>query len=520
MKTFPLFAFLLLFTSQTTWAQYATSSITGARVPCINSMADNHACNQVDLLARISKDVIDPSANILNDIWGWTDPDTQREYVLVGTSRSVGFVDVTDPVNPIHLGKLPSHDQSRDILWRDMKVYNYYMFVTVDGGNNGMQVFDLRQLRNPPRVPQDFVESAHYGGFRSAHNIAINEETGFAYIAGYRLSDNSQGSLDTCNGRGLHIVNIQNPLNPVYAGCFADHSTGRSRDGYTHDVQCVIYRGPDETYHDREICIGSNENHISIVDVTNKSNPVNVAAATYPFVQYTHQGWLTTDQAYFFMNDEADENLPQVNNTRTIIWDLSDLEDPVYHSSFYYPTESSDHNLYIYGDFMFATNYKTGLRIVNISDINDPREVAYFDTYPESDSPGYSGAWSSFRFPRSGTTVVNSDPGGMFILDPLPVIVTNTELSSTIPESFSLSPAYPNPFNPTTTATLSLPEQAEVRAEVLDMLGRSLHLLHDGVLSAGEHLLNFDAGQLPSGSYYIRVQSDRYVVGTRIVLIK
>ncbi len=520
MKTHFYFALVLLFTSQVTWAQFSPSSITGARVPCVNKTADIHACDQVDLLARIPRDMIDPSAVYLNDIWGWTDPDTRREYALVGTSLSVGFVDVTDPVNPIYLGKLPSHVRGRNVIWRDMKVFNYYMFVTVDGGNNGMQIFDLRQLRNPSQVPRDFVESAHYDGFMQAHNIAINEETGFAYISGYQRSSTSQGLLDTCNGRGLHIVDIRNPLNPVYAGCFADHSTGRSRDGYSHDVQCVVYHGPDETYRDREICIGSNESHISIADVTNKSNPVKVSSATYPFAGYTHQGWLTTDHSYFFMNDEADEYNPQVRNTRSIIWDLTDLEDPAYHSSFYYPTLSIDHNLYIHGDFLFATNYTTGLRIVDISNTNNPQEIAYFDTHPGSDATGFSGAWSSFRFPRSGTTVVNSDPGGMFILDPLPVTITNTEFSSSIPTSFSLSPAYPNPFNPVTTATLSLPEQAEVRAEVLDMLGRSVHLLHDGVLSAGEHLLTFDGSQLPSGSYYIQVQSDRHVAGTRIVLIK
>ena len=106
------------------------------------------------------------------------------------------------------------------------------------------------------------------------------------------------------------------------------------------------------------------------------------------------------------------------------------------------------------------------------------------------------------------------------ILDPLPVTITHTEASAVIPEAFSLSPAYPNPFNPVTSTVLSLPEQTEVRAEVLDMLGRSVDLLEDGVLSAGQHVLTFDAGQLPSGSYYIRVQTDRYATGTRVVLIK
>ncbi len=456
--------------------------------------------------------------SLLNDIWGWTDPDTKREYALLGTDQSVVFVDVTDPINPIYTGKLPGHDAERPIIWRDMKVYNDHMYVTVDGGNNGMQVFDLRQLRGFDGTPTDFDATAHYDRITSAHNVAINEESGFAYITGYNLSKSDQGAKDTCSGRGLHIVDLRDPSNPTYAGCFADRGTGRRNDGYTHDAQCVIYRGPDEKYKGREICIGSNETHISIADVTDKKNPVAVGIASYPHVGYTHQGWLTTDQEYFLMNDETDEINGGVSNTRTIIWDLADLEDPIYHSAFYFSSTGPDHNLYVHGDYMFSANYSEGLRIVDISDIDHPREIAFFDTHPGHDNT-FDGAWSNYRFPGSGTTVVGSHPDGLMILDP--VTITHIKASVAIPEAFSLSPAYPNPFNPATSTVLSLPEQTEVRAEVLDMLGRSVDLLEDGVLSAGQHTLTFDAGQqLPSGIYYIRVRTDQYATGIRVVLVK
>ena len=183
------------------------------------------------------------------------------------------FVDVTDPVNPIYVGQLPGHDPQVHNLWRDMKVYKNYMYVTVDGvSTNGVQIFDLTQLRAYSGSPIIFEETAAYEAIKSAHNIAINEETGFAYVVGYRLS-NSMVQLDQCGGRGLHMLDLQDPVNPTYAGCFADKQTGRSRSGYTHDVQCVIYRGPQAKYRGREICIGSNETHISIADVTDKQNP-------------------------------------------------------------------------------------------------------------------------------------------------------------------------------------------------------------------------------------------------------
>ena len=513
--------FCAILITQIAQAQYLTQSITGSRIQCINNLAERHACDNIDLLARVSIPVLSaPFSNaVVNDIWGWTDPLTKREYALVGTTVSVVFVDVTDPVNPIHVGTLPGQVSFAN-LWRDMKVYKDHMYVVVDGrGHNGMQVFDLQMLRTYQETPITFSVVAHYNEITTAHNIAINEQTGFAYLTGYELFHSGEKTIkDNCEGKGLHIVDIRDPVRPSYAGCFADKTTGIWRNGYTHDVQCVVYQGPDVKYRGREICIGSNENYISIADVTDKGNIVKVAKAQYPKVAYAHQGWLTTDQAYFLMNDEGDERGEE--NTRTIIWDLHELEDPVYHSSFYFPTKTPDHNLYVYGNHMFAANYTSGLRVVDVLDINNPREVAFFDTHWKNDDVTYSGAWSSYRFPGSGTTVVSSNPDGLLVLDPLNVIVTKTQNSSIIPAGFSLSPAYPNPFNPATATTLELPEPVHVRVEALDMLGRTVSLIHEGVLPAGEHMLTFDAGQLAGGSYYIRAKTDHYTVGTWAVLVK
>ena len=515
-------AALTLFIMHSAGAQ--APSIVGSHTRCTANVSADHTCSNIDMLSRLSMQDMQHETHVfrlLNEVWGWVDPDTKREYALLGSSKSVVFVDVTDPVNPIYLGQLPGHDPDADFWWRDMKVYKNYMYVTVDGGGmNGVQIFDLNQLRTYSGSPITFEETANYKAIETAHNIAINEETGFAYVLGYYLSQEVE-QLDQCGGRGLHILDLRgDPLKPAYAGCFADLQTGRYGDGFTHDAQCVIYRGPQAKYHGREICIGSNETHITIVDVTDKQNPVGLAARDYPAVSYTHQGWLTEDHKYFLMNDELDEWNGLVPNTRTIIWDLLDLEDPIYHSSFSHSTASADHNLYVHGNYLYAANYATGLRILDISDIKKPREVAHFDTHLADDDMHFDGAWGSFRFPDSGTTVVGSSPDGLFVLDPMLGTNTSTDGSAEIPESFSLSSAYPNPFNPTTSTVLALPEQAEVRAEALDLLGRSVDVIHHGVLPAGEHTLTFDAGDLPSGTYYIRVQTDRHVTGTQVVLIK
>ena len=191
---------------------------------------------------------------------------TGKEYALVGRIDGTGFVDVTDPTNPIYVANLPT--QTIPSGWRDIKTYANHAFIVADDSlDHGMQIFDLTKLRNVTSPPVTFPATAHYDRINSAHNIAINEETGYAYIVG------AGGGGETCGG-GLHIVDIRDPVNPSFVGCFADTSTGRNRTGYTHDVQCVIYHGPDAEHQGREICFGSNETALSIADVTDKQRPM------------------------------------------------------------------------------------------------------------------------------------------------------------------------------------------------------------------------------------------------------
>jgi len=160
---------------------------------------------------------------------------------------------------------------------------------------------------------------------------------------------------ETCGG-ALHMIDMTDPLNPTFAGCFNDPNTGNGGGG-SHDAQCVKYSGPDPDYQGHDICLGSNGTALSVADVTDRANPVAVAAVGYPNVAYAHQGWLTDDQRYFYMNDEGDEISGAVTGTRTIVWDLEDLDDPVVATMYTGETLASDHNLYVNGDYMYQSNY-------------------------------------------------------------------------------------------------------------------------------------------------------------------
>jgi choice-of-anchor B domain-containing protein len=386
-------------------------AVSGGEVKCRGGKAHGFECRDADLVAFLPKSAIGAKrGTLLNDLWGWTDSTSGREFAIVGRTDGTSFVEVTDPANPKYLGDLPLHAGARPNIWRDMKVYKNHAFIVADGaGAHGMQVFDLTQLLGVT-APQTFRETAHYDQIASAHNIVINPATGFAYSVG-----SSMGGT-TCGG-ALHMVDVREPAKPKFAGCFADPSLGLQRTGYTHDAQCVVYHGPDSRFHGRELCFTSSEVALGIADVTDKASPRAISTAAYPNVAYSHQGWLTDDHRYFFLDDEGDELAGTVPRTRTVVFDLTDLEDPVVAKEFYGNTAASDHNLYVKGRYMYQSNYVAGLRVVDVSDPTNPVEVGYFDTVPVGENlPGFSGSWSNYPYFKSGVVAATSMREGLFLV--------------------------------------------------------------------------------------------------------
>lgn len=383
--------------------------------PCVNGMAGTFPCHNVDLASFLPLGSIGGGTG--NDVWGWTDPLTNKEYALMGRSNGTAFVDISDAEHPIYLGNLPTH--SVDSVWRAIKVYANHAFIVSEAANHGMQVFDLTRLRNVASAPVTFSETAHYNGFSRAHTITINEETGYAYANG--VTAYTDAAANKC-ARGLHMIDVRNPAQPTFAGCF-------DTDGYTHDSQCVIYRGADAAYRNREICFNSNEDTLTIVDVTDKLAPRQLSRTIYPGTGYTHQGWLTDDHSLFLVDDELDERQLQTK-TRTHIFNVSDLDAPSVTGIHEGTTGAIDHNLYILGRYAYQANYRSGLRVLDISHASTAnlQEIGYFDIYPVDDLPNFNGAWSNYPFFKSGVVVVSGIEQGLFVLRPKTNFVSTPQL--------------------------------------------------------------------------------------------
>jgi len=396
-----------------------------SNLPCVDGRAGAFECDGVDLLSFVPQEDFNGAG--ISDLWGWTDPDSGDEYVIIGKTNGVAFFRVTEPTAPVYLGELPN-PAVRQEIWHDIKVYDNHAFIVSESEPHGMTVFDLTRLREVTEA-QEWDSDASYRLVSASHNIAINEDTGFAYIVG-----GNAGLVlpDQCLS-GLHMVDINDPKNPTFAGCYAvdggpgtaartvgEPVTEVSPAAYVHDTQCVVYDGPDTRYTGRELCFNAAETQVVIADVTDKANPVTVGVTDYPDVAYAHQGWLTEDHAYLLANDELDEQTHEIN-TRTIVFDVTDLENPKVHFEHSHDTTSIDHNNYVKGTTVYQSNYTSGLRVLDaaaVADGADPRlePVGFFDTYPWHSDPTFNGTWSNYPYFDSGTIAVSGIDEGLFLL--------------------------------------------------------------------------------------------------------
>lgn len=448
------------------------TSVAFSQTPCVGGSAAGYPCSGYDLQAHFF--LAEMGASDGNDSWGWTDPDDGTEYAIIGLDNGTAFFDISTPTNPTYLGKLPSSTGSS--FWRDIKVYNNFAFIVSDSnGNHGMQIFDLTKLRNVPNPPVNFTEDQHYSGFGSSHNIVINEATGYAYAVGN----------NTFSG-GAHFINIQDPMNPIAAGGYAG-------SGYTHDAQVILYDGPDADYTGREIFFGSNETQVVIVDVTNKANPQLISNIVYPSIGYTHQGWLTDDRNHFLLGDEGDE-FDFGFNTRTIIFDVSDLDNPSFSFEYFGTTSAVDHNGYVIGDTYYLANYSAGLRAIDISDIANENmaEIGYFDTHPSNNNASYNGSWNVYPFFASGNIVISGTNGFTLVRDP------NLAVNDVPAIEFVMTP---NPAE--NIVTIASKENRISQITIFNLLGQQV-LDKSFANSVSESI---DVSNLNSGMYLVKINN-------------
>ncbi|KAF2634959.1 hypothetical protein P280DRAFT_438022 [Massarina eburnea CBS 473.64] len=407
----------------------------GTAVPFRGDTSISFRCNNVNLHHFLSHTDLGSATGRGSSSWGWVSEDG-REFAIIAQADGAAFAQITTAGQLRYLGRLPQTTGVAPSQWREIRTFKNYIVVGSEEPGHGIQIFDLKKLLdidykkgpvifNPDKDLTSFWNGLPLG---RVHNVMTNPESNFAYVVG------AQPRNSTCRA-GLVFLDLTDPANVKNPGC-------AHQEGYVHDAQCLIYRGPHTKYLGREICYGYNEDSLTIYDVADKKFPEVISITSYEGATYTHQGWVLdpNNQEWLIMDDELDEREgrgPSANGRpTTFIWDIRNLEKPKQTGYYQGPRTTIDHNQYIFdGKYAYQSNYGDGLSILDISSIpSDPtgrgvREVGHFDVYPENDgdatggSIAFVGTWSSYAGFPSGFILINTIERGAWVVkvqNPLP----------------------------------------------------------------------------------------------------
>ncbi len=353
-----------------------------------SARAQTFPSDQVTLLEFLPLNGFPSNPSSANDCWGYVSP-SGREYALLGVRDAVVVVELSDPSGPVIVASIP-HQSSN---WCDIRTYGSYAYAVNETGG-GIDVIDLGQVdEGVVTLVQQVIDF----GLGTCHNIAVDEVSGYLYLASPNINQ----------GR-LVAMNLSDPADP-----FLENALPPPQGGVSHDVQVVTYTsGP---YTGMQIAFSSSgTDGLEIFDVTDKGSMFKISDGTYPNQTYTHQGWLSEDRKYFYINDELDS----VNET--VIFDVQDIFNPLFVGTYTAGVTATDHNVFVHQGRIFEGEYRAGLRVFDASDPLNPVQVGWIDTFPGDDSPGSGGVWGVYPFLPSGKVILSDKTRGMFVVWPGP----------------------------------------------------------------------------------------------------
>lgn len=311
----------------------------------------------------------------LNDVWGYTD-ETGKEYALVGATKGTSVVDISDPTNPVEVFWEPGMES----IWRDLKTWGDYAYITTEA-QNGLLIIDLSPLPSSTALSATYYNGEGTDTLKSAHNLFI-DENGYCYIFGSNI-----------DGGGVLILDVfTDPLNPTIVGEFTDWYV---HDGYVRNDTMYLAH--------------INDGFFSIVDVTDKQNPIVLGTKTTPS-NFSHNIWLSDDGDFVFTTDE-------VSGAYLGAYDITDPANIVEVDR----VQSSPgalvipHNTHVKGNFLVTSYYSDGVTIHDATYPYNLVEVGHYDTYPLQ-TTGYDGCWGAYPFLPSGHVLATDRETGLFVL--------------------------------------------------------------------------------------------------------
>jgi choice-of-anchor B domain-containing protein len=314
----------------------------------------------------------------LNGIWGYVDSQG-NEYAIVGTRSGVSVVSLANPENPVEV----YWHEGQFSIWREIKTYGNYAYVTTEAPS-GLLIIDMSPLPNNPIVNYVYYTGPANHPWQTAHTLYIDEEEGYCYIFGANRG----------NGGAIILDIATDPMNPIEVGVFDNW--------YVHDG---FARG------NKLYLAHINQGFFSVVDITNKSNPVLLGTASTP-KNFTHNVWLSVDNQFLFATDE-------VSGAYIASYDISDPTNIIELDRI----QSNPglgivpHNVHVKNNWLVTSYYTDGVLIHDASRPFNLIETGSFDTTPLQNT-NMQGCWSVYPYFPSGLIVASDIELGLFVLEP------------------------------------------------------------------------------------------------------
>ena len=316
-------------------------------------------------------------ASSYSDIWGYSAPDG-TELAIIGLGNGgVSFVNVTNPASPQEVFRAPGGTT----IWRDIKTYSHYAYCVDDQAGNGLIVVDMANPLAPVEVRRRTSE------FTTAHNVWIDQEYGLLFACG-------SGS----GGGHMYIYDLTgDPSNPQYIYDFNNF--------YIHD----LYSQDGIAY-----LAGIYDGRLYTADITNVPASMPVLGSVTTDNAFTHNVWTTEDGRYALTTDE-------VGGGHITVVDVSDPSNPFKVSEYQHPTNPSAiiHNVTVEGDLAHVAWYTNGYEVVDFSVPASPARAGFYDEFP-GNSANYDGAWGIYPYANSGYTYISDISTGLWIVEFVP----------------------------------------------------------------------------------------------------
>jgi len=516
-------------------------------------------------------------------VWGYTAPDG-REYALIGVngsgSRPAGtsIIDITDaPV--LREAAFITGPAS---TWREMKTYRHYAYVVSEGGG-GTQIIDLSRLPDTARLVRSFTYTSGAQSTSRSHTVSLHDgflylngcanwspggmlifdlrtdPTNPVYAGQYQPDyiHDSYVLRDTIyaaavnSGGGLYIADARNKASIRQIAKISYSGSGTHNVWVTRDRRYAVTT--DE--------IGTTPKDLKFWNIAAlPSVPSSPAAAFTPVPgQTVHNVTIRGDYAYVAWYSAgvrvvrvADPASPADAGGYDTSPAVSGYEG-VWGVYPYYPSGK-----------IVAGDMENGLWVFRFTDLS-PRTAVRLRQPVQGDTLRGTGT-AAFRWTRTADPV--KDPhwyqlrvwgGGLdttlraadsSAVLPLARFAPGTEYRWTVraqdewndtaspdtfrvfraqptaagepeaPQAFALEQNFPNPFNPGTTIAFEVPVRGGVVLRVYNLLGQQVAELVNEVLPAGRHRVSFDAGLLPSGVYFYRLNAGGAAAVRRMVLAR